>query len=96
MKKLTTLTTAAALALGFAFSVVGYGNAGAAVFQAYSISGGILDGNQAFTGALGNDFDVTNPITITSLGVFDGMEISDVVLGQSVSMRPLAQQRQVA
>ncbi len=71
MRKIVTLTTATALALGFAFSVVGVGSAEAAEFQAYSISGGTLDGNQGYTGALGNDFDVNSPIAIISLGVFD-------------------------
>ena len=59
------------LALGLAIPVAGVGSADAASFQAYSISGGTLDGNQAYTGGLGNDFNVASPITITSLGAFD-------------------------
>ncbi len=71
IRKLATLTAAAALALGFVFPVVGVGSAKATTFQAYSISGPTLDGNQAFTGGLGNDFEVNSSITITSLGAFD-------------------------
>ncbi len=37
---------------------------------AYAVAAGI-EGNQAFGGALGMDFDVDNPILITRLGVFD-------------------------
>lgn len=47
----------------------------AADFQAYTINPSApLVGNQTWTGALGNDFDVNTAITIESLGVFDSSE----------------------
>ncbi|NMD21572.1 MAG: hypothetical protein GYA76_15190 [Verrucomicrobia bacterium] len=47
------------------------------------------EGNQDFSGALGMDFDVDNPILVTRLGVFDdlsdGMSLS--TSNQSFSAR---------
>ncbi len=42
----------------------------AAAVVAYNVPAGTV-GNQAFDGSLGMDFDVTAPISVTSLGVFD-------------------------
>ena len=57
-----------ALMLGLAAATV---VSPAAAQQVYSAPTG-LQGNQGFTGTMGLDFTVNAPVTVTSVGVFDG------------------------
>lgn len=45
--------------------------AGTASAQFLALSSNITQGNQGWTGALGMDFNVLSPITVTQLGAFD-------------------------
>lgn len=68
------LIVRAGRALGLAAAlglVLATGSVCAATFQAFSFPSDDQPGNQAYTGGLGNDFDVLSTIRVDSLGVFD-------------------------
>ncbi|SLN66439.1 VPLPA-CTERM sorting domain-containing protein [Roseisalinus antarcticus] len=62
---LKTTLAVAAISVGLASA------ASAVTFDALSVSGGAVAGNQVFGGSLGVDFSVNSTITVSALGAFD-------------------------